>query len=266
MVLNQTIARLVERIDVLTGQDTDVIPWGSPVPTFGDVTRAKVATLGLNPSNKEFVDDFGNELEGSCRRFHTLRSFGLKSWKDAETPHIDAISKSCSYYFERNPYDRWFRKLDRVLNAAGYTFYRIGNTACHLDLIPYATVSKWTELRSEQRKALLTESAESLGNVIRNSPIEMLVLNGQSVVSAFQNLTGIKLDIKEIDDWKLPRRNSPGISGFSYSGYVTSLGGVSLDRAVRVWGFNHNLQSSFGVTNKVMESVASLFAETMEGS
>ena len=57
----------------------NVIPWSSPVISFGDLSRARVATLGLNPSNREFVDDAGIELDGPSRRFPTLRSLKLDS-------------------------------------------------------------------------------------------------------------------------------------------------------------------------------------------
>lgn len=32
------------------------IPWASPVVSFGNPAISRVATLGLNPSNLEFVD------------------------------------------------------------------------------------------------------------------------------------------------------------------------------------------------------------------
>src|SRR2546422_2502451 len=61
----QTIlTTLIDRLDSTAIVATDVIRWGCPVPAFGDLTCSQVATLGLNPSNREFVDDFGQELEG----------------------------------------------------------------------------------------------------------------------------------------------------------------------------------------------------------
>ena len=68
------LTTLLDRLDSADTQRAAVIRWGSPVPSFGDLTKSDVATLGLNPSNKEFVDNSGNELSGSERRFHTLKS------------------------------------------------------------------------------------------------------------------------------------------------------------------------------------------------
>jgi hypothetical protein len=68
--------------------DTNVIKWGAPVPSFGDLSSSFVATVGLNPSNREFVDDSGQELCDSERRFHTLHSLGLSSWSDVDARHL----------------------------------------------------------------------------------------------------------------------------------------------------------------------------------
>jgi hypothetical protein len=57
------LSRLVRDL-VDSNMDSNVIPWACPIPSFGDLTRARVATLGLNPSNREFVDERGNELDG----------------------------------------------------------------------------------------------------------------------------------------------------------------------------------------------------------
>ena len=72
---------------------------------------AQVATVGINPSNLEFMDEAGNELQGAARRFHTLTSLGLQSWGEADSRHLETIAHSCSAYFDRNPYDRWFKRL-----------------------------------------------------------------------------------------------------------------------------------------------------------
>lgn len=44
--------------------DSCVVPGSTPVVAFGDARAATVATLGLNPSRKEFLDEIGvsNEL------------------------------------------------------------------------------------------------------------------------------------------------------------------------------------------------------------
>ena len=74
--MNAEIINLVSRLADDRIINSSVISWGSPVPSFGDLSNASIATIGLNPSNLEFVDEKGKELDGSRRRFHTLNSLG----------------------------------------------------------------------------------------------------------------------------------------------------------------------------------------------
>jgi hypothetical protein len=134
-----TLTTLIDRLDSSAVSATKVIRWGCPVPSFGDLSTARVATLGLNPSNREFVDGLGNELQGALRRFHTLRSLGLKSWSDVDARHLRLILESCRTYFLVNPYDRWFKRLDQIVSGTNVSYYSTSSGACHLDLIPYAT-------------------------------------------------------------------------------------------------------------------------------
>ncbi len=252
-----SLATLVSRMEESAARDAQVIPWGCPVPTFGDVTRAKVASLGLNPSSREFVDEQGQELLGSNRRFHTLRSLELESWAAAESRHLKYILEACLHYFTGNPYDRWFRRLDFVISGTGSSFYDRQRPACHLDVIPYATARKWTDLSTRQRGQLLDLSRDALGLLLRHASVEVLVLNGQSVVTLFQTATGMTLGKREMPAWSLPRRSGAGVTGVAYAGLVDTICGYRLPEPIRVLGFNHNLQSSYGVTTRVVDAIRS---------
>src|ERR1019366_159331 len=169
--MHTTLTTLVDRLDRLVASHLRVIPWSSPVPSFGDLSRSTVASLGLNPSNREFVDDRGCELDGEFRRFHTLGSLKLESWSDIDATHLRMVVESCSEYFFRNPYDRWFRRLDAVISATGTSFYNTFLPACHLDLIPFATACKWTQLEPAQRARLLRIAGDTLALLLRQSPV-----------------------------------------------------------------------------------------------
>lgn len=253
--MHTTLATLIDRLDRLRVSQLRVIPWSSPVPSFGDLSRSTVASLGLNPSNREFVDDLGRELDGDSRRFHTLRSLQLGSWSEIDAYHLRLVMESCSEYFFRNPYDRWFRRLDNVISATGTSFYDEFYPACHLDLIPFATLCKWTDLEPTQRTRLLRVAGDTLALLLRHSPVRLLVINGQSVVDYFQELAGVTLDRIDMPDWTLPRQAGPGVAGVAYRGVVTTLSGLPLANKVTVLGYNHNLQSSFGVTNDVVGAI-----------
>ena len=60
--MHNVVSDLIDRIENPALINAGIIPWACPVPSFGDPKKSTVATLGLNPSNREFVDPNGNEL------------------------------------------------------------------------------------------------------------------------------------------------------------------------------------------------------------
>lgn len=264
-----TIEILTTLVDRLAGSrlaKLGVIPWAAPVLSFGDPSQSKIATLGLNPSNREFVDLAGNELNGCHRRFHTLKSLGIRRWSEATEKHLEQIQESCSNYFSGNPYDGWFQALDKLIVGANASYYGLFSQACHLDLVPYATACKWVELTSTQRGALLNSAGDALGLLLRESPIEVLVLNGQSVIENLQFIGGCTFQREAIPDWTLPRRTSSGVTGYAYTGRLCQVSGIGLGREISVLGFSHNIQSSFGVTTKVKTSIQEWIAHSANGA
>jgi hypothetical protein len=256
-----TLAELVSRISDRRLLEMGVIPWSCPVVSFGDLTTAKVATLGLNPSNREFVDHLGNELKGESRRFETLGSLGLNRWSDATADDIGLVWRACRTYFARNPYDIWFRQMDHILAASNVSYYREFEHACHLDLVPYATVCKWSSLTSQQRSGLFRAAGDILGHLLRQSTIQVLILNGSGVIAQFQAAAGVELRPQVMREWLLRRESDRHVRGIAYSGVVNRMMGVELQREVVVLGFNHNIQSSFGVTRKVRAAIGSWVGE-----
>jgi hypothetical protein len=260
--VNRAISALIKRFSEVGFSKSRVIPWSCPVPSFGDLFRAKVATLGLNPSNREFVDGLGCELVDGARRFHTLGSLGLSCWSDATPRHAELIWESCIMYFSRNPYDAWFRQLDHLITETTSSYYGMSEVACHLDLIPYATACKWTGLSNRQRDFLFSVAGDTLGLLLRDSSIRLLVLNGRSVVVNFERLAGLELDRQLMRAWDLRRSSRPNVAGVAYTGTMTNFSGLPLRRKVLVIGFNHNIQSSFGVSREVRGSIRSWIGRT----
>lgn len=254
-MMRNIVIDLVGRLDNKDLVSTDVISWGSPVPVFGDLKKSKIATVGLNPSNREFIDSAGKELNGSERRFHTLGSLGLNSWSEISENHIHKVIETCENYFSRNPYDSWFRALDFLLSDTKVSFYKKDSRACHLDLVPYATERKWSALTFGQRRQLLNMAGDTLGLLLRESTIELLVLNGIGVIDVFKEIFDINFKIDEVSDWSLPRSKCSDVRGYAYCGELTEINGRELEKHISIVGYNHNIQSSFGVTNKVKHSI-----------
>lgn len=251
----------------LSEEDMDyanIIPWSTPIYSFGKVEIAKIATLGINPSNREFEDLRGNELDGNLRRFHTLKSLNIKSWKEIDLSRTNKIKLLCDEYFQRNPYDQWFKKLDYLFSGSSYSYYFPSIEACHLDLVPYATEKKWSNLTSLQREFLLKKSSPFLGDIIKNSSISYLILNGSTVIKNFELISDVTLKMKLQPDWALKRRTSNDVKGYSFEGQVKQIGDVKLKKEVKVFGFNHNIQSSYGITNYVQKSIRNWFSNKIK--
>jgi hypothetical protein len=246
-------------VDVVEGLDalatSNVIPWACPVPFFGPLPYARVATVGINPSGREFLDAMGRELDGRERRLPTLRSLGLPSWSHADARHIRTILEACVDYFRRNPYDRWFKVLDQILASTGSSFYDANAPACHLDLVPYATSVKWGSLPPTEQRQLLERSRDAVACFLRESRIDLLILNGTAVVRAFEDLSGSMLQVAALPALGLPRNGGSTVPGIGYRGSIETLGGIALDRQVAVVGYNHNVQSSYGVTKSALAGI-----------
>lgn len=259
-----TIVTLVNILNSQVANQANIIEWAAPVPAFGNPDISMIATLGLNPSNREFVDDNGRELKGQQRRFHTLRSLKIERWADADYYHLSKILYTCKNYFKINPYDRWFKRLEYIISGTGLSYYGEEAGVCHLDLIPYATERKWAKLTNSERLALFTCSGNALALMLKDSPIKVLILNGSSVVDAFETMIEIPLERQEIMSWELPRQSGIGVKGIAYRGAINRISEIDLDRELLILGFNHNLQSSYGVTNEVMSSIRSWITQSVE--
>lgn len=242
--------------------ESSVLKWASPIAAFGDPYRAHIATLGLNPSNREFEDRKGNELRGQDRRFPTLNSLGIIDWKEATDSHIEEVATACRVYFERNPYRGWFNKLDSIIQATGASFYSRTCPAVHLDLVPFATKPKWANLPKAERELLLDGASFALGTLLRDTPIRLLILNGRSVVNTFRYLCDAELSAIEQPAWSLKQKNGRTVRGFSFRSVIHRINDTELPSEILLLGFNHNIQSSFGVSSNVQQSIGDWIAKS----
>jgi len=253
---------LVGEVDRLVGLlrqgkpiELGAIPWASPVLAFGDPMRSRIATLGLNPSNLEFVDNRGRPLLAPHHRFESLTTLDAEDWSDVAKQGVRKVWQACEDYFLRNPYDQWFKRLEKILIDTGSSYYSsLGDRACHLDLVPFATGRKWSELSSNERVQLIDLGAPSLAKAVRASEIRVLVLNGSAVVREFNRIVPDgALNALSMPSWSL---QGGRVTGIAHLGRTTRLGSLKLDRELLVLGYNHNIQSSFGVTAEVVSRIA----------
>jgi len=187
--------------------DCGVVRGSTPVVSFGDFTQAKVATIGINPSSKEFMDTSAtgttNQLlpEGK-KRLADYESLGLLSTDplDDDTAEYTLgaegakeIWESCRDYFKGpNAYWSWFSDLETVLSGASVSYK--DSSACHLDISPWATDPIFRDLSNAQQGQLLLGEADFLEWQIAKSNIGILVINGATVYESLKTLPAFRLE------------------------------------------------------------------------
>ena len=218
-----------------------VVAGSSPVVSFGDATAATVATLGLNPSCREFLDKRGVELVGAERRLATLNSLGTDDLQNAPIGVIAQVLDECNSYFGPNAYGDWFGKLEEILGNIGASYY--DGSACHLDVVQWATDPTWGKLKpAGLRRWLAAQDGEFLIEQLRNENFEILLVNGSGVMKQLERL--VECDWDEYEPIVGLRRHDTQIFG------ATILGRIN------VIAWSTNLQSSFGVTNELRQELA----------
>lgn len=241
--------------------NSGIIKWSSPVISFGNIEKAKVATVGLNPSDMEFVDRNKVELKNDSRRFHTLSSLNIEKWDDLDDHKTMKILELNKRYFSNNPYNLWFKKLNYILEDSGLSYYFPLNNACHIDIVPYATSKKWVDLKFEEKQYLINKSKEILDDILKFSNISFLVLNGKSVVENFRKVFDISFEVNHQPTWDLKQNSGRIVKGYSFIGEISSVGDVKLSRIIKIVGYNHNIQSSFGITKYVLDEIKKWITE-----
>lgn len=220
--------------------DCKVVPGSTPVVVFGQTRTARVATLGLNPSKVEFLDRRGNELQGVHRRLATHSSLGISNLSDAPLSVVTQVFRECETYFLRNPYRRWFDQLERILASCNASYY--DGTSCHLDLVQWATDPIWRSLERKTQDELLASDVSFLIEQLETENIQLLLLNGASVIDQFLARTDASL--YEVDRITNLGRIKPKL-------WV----GETLQN-IKVVGWSTNIQSTWGLTRDLRNEIA----------
>lgn len=182
-----------------------VIEKSVPISCFGEFESAKVATLSLNPSYREFTDSKGTHLVGPNQRLTSRHHLGVESNSVLSSDQAREVISSLRNYFKQKPYMPWFSKLETwALPAFGASY--LNGTAAHLDLSQWATNPIWNKLSDVQKQELLKYDLPFLKEQLRAGKFETVLLNGKRVISELQNLGLVSLretDVSEIAGTKI---------------------------------------------------------------
>jgi hypothetical protein len=224
-----------------------IVERSTPVLSFGDALRADVATLGINPSRQEFYSIEGELLSGAQRRLATTDSLGITAGQPLTEDQARRVVAESNDYFARNPYN-WFNPLEALLNTAASASY-YDRSACHLDLVQWATDPVWGKLTDRGAAALLLEeSRRHLETLLARSNVHLVLVNGATVVEQLQDIGLARLrEVKKIAKGNTTCRLLVGEGhGINYVGWST------------------NLQTSFGVSNDFKQRLAGEVKELVE--
>jgi len=176
---------LLERATASPPEGCGVVAGSTPVLFFGN-PYARIATISLNPSYKEFLHNDGALLSENRRRLATLPSLGIQRYDQINDQIASKIINECAGYFKQSPLD-WFRPLNRILHEGlNVSYYE--DTACHLDLVQWATSPAWSGLRDKIQRKLLNNSLEFLIYQLLHGNYRLVIVNGSGVKKEIQFL------------------------------------------------------------------------------
>ena len=214
----------------------------TPVVYFGQYISAKAATVGINPSDREFFEKDQTLFKHDSKRLTDAEKLGKSFCAGLSDHEIQKIISGCdNYYKSMNAYMTWFNPLQQVAQYSIKSSY-VDGSLCHIDLLPWATSTKWGKLQKTTKEELLEAGRPFFEGLVKNSGFQYLFLNGRSVIDAF---------CKTIE----PLNEIDRVSFLSVEGNKTN-------RSYGLWksnwngktvvGWSVNLQSSHGVSKPMI--------------
>ena len=143
-----------------------VVPNSIPILWFGDLNAyrrsdLRVVTVGLNPSNMEFLPQKGSTNYDVIHRFPKAASLVGKSSLSSADIHI--YEDSMNNYFINNTngkptwYRTWFSNNEAALHGLDASYFdseHYKRIAIHIDLQTPVATNKWSSLTNNQKQVL----------------------------------------------------------------------------------------------------------------
>ncbi len=171
------------------------VPGSLPVTCFGDLWTARVGTVGLNPSWKQYLSKDRTELVGKDRHLETLRSLGARERGELTDAQCErAITTMRGYFGPDKPVYSWFAGLSRVVEGFGASF-RDGSAA-HLDLVQEVTDPFWSNVLKADRDAgaaMLDADLPFLRWQIEAFALSAVICTSRTVLDAVVRITAAEV-------------------------------------------------------------------------
>ena len=126
-----------------------------PVPAFGNhkSSRVRVATVGLNPSATEFLND-KHDWKPVTKRLPLVIDFGVRERDRLSAANLGQVANLRAAYFERTPH-AWFSPLQGLLSVLNTNWNYSAGTAVHVDLVACGTWCAWKQLSPQTTNELV---------------------------------------------------------------------------------------------------------------
>ncbi|MCM8832279.1 MAG: hypothetical protein NC918_08825 [Candidatus Omnitrophica bacterium] len=118
---------LLDKISKPLPTTVDIVKGYIPIVFFGNVEKAEIATLSLNPSSKEFIHN-------GKKRCVDRKELRVSDSQKLTREQAECVYQSLLLYFEINPYKKWFDPINKLFQSKGYEYYN--HKIVHLDISP----------------------------------------------------------------------------------------------------------------------------------
>ena len=228
----------------------EIILDSTPVPFFGDYRTAKIVTLSINPSSKEFPTERTRLTHLSTIGYET--DFFQHEKRINDQVDIEQVHEGMLNYFKSDHwYEKWFKMPEKALNVGLSASYfdnkeQFPIKAFHTDLSPWAT-KQWKDLDRNTRNSMIAENRTFLQWLISFERYEVILILGSGTTK------------------ELPFRNEV-IDEIPSSGIVPAtfrFGALTLDNGTRKQYFENSFPPSVPISNylKGMPECYELFGE-----
>lgn len=192
------------------------------------------------------------------RRLETCESLDEDDLSAASPAVIERVFQRCNEYFNHNPYTRWFGTLEKVLTHLNASYY--DGSACHLDLVQWATARKWGKLTLSEQYNLLEGGRAFLEQQLLQEHLKLLLLNGKLVLEEYR-----KHFHKGLVEVTVPNRMQRGLELTKGRGNIRLYSGRATNGIV-VIGWDKALKDSYGVSNVNIATVGEVVAMVYHNS
>ena len=134
------------------------MPRSVPIVFFGEIDKARFATIAINPSNKEFTNDKHEIFPPGKKRVVDRDCLGVADGDALSLEQAERVYESLCNFFHNRPYMGWFGPLEKLFSQAVLSYFK--GDIINLDISPWATSVKWKDMSEDERTGLISHGGD----------------------------------------------------------------------------------------------------------